>query len=130
MGRGAGDRAGVVVLDSQHAGVAGQQRGQFVRPRPIPGRAGRSLGARGEQHGLAARAERVAQRVRRDPVVVDRHRHGGQVRRGQQIERGRVAGILHSDPVTRPQPRLKYPLDPVERAADHGQVLRVDAVRP
>jgi hypothetical protein len=71
----------VVVFDDQNVASGGEHLGQACGPLLVPGRTGRGLCPRGEQHRPAATGERGLQRGRRDPALVQRHRHGAQVER-------------------------------------------------
>ena len=84
--------------------------------------------------GLRTTASRRVQRVgerRRQPCPCRSIATGRRAKpqRAQQIEEAGEARVFDRDEVARPQARLQGPLDPVEGAADHRQVLGVDPGR-
>ena len=61
-------------------------------------------------------------------MLVHRDRDHFHAQGDQQVERGRVPGILDDHPVARMQPRPEHPFDPVEGSTHDGQGAPVDPV--
>ena len=121
---GGGDVAGVVVLDHDRAGALGQYPRQLVRACLGHARAGRVVRARLQVHGDGVAGQRGGERVGAHALLVDRYPDDGGADRFQQVQHGRERRVLHQYVVAEAHHGGGDPVERVQRAVDHGELLR------
>ncbi len=112
------------------SGMSGEHRAQLARPGRVERRTRRVLPSWRHDRRDGAPSQRARQRGGEHAALVDRDGLEAQALGAQQVEQGRVTGVLDRDAVSGAQLRLQHPLDAVQRAADDADLLAGDPVGP
>lgn len=121
--RSARDRPEVVVLDNHELRGASQDGGKRACALGVVDRSGGVLPARSEDDGLGPVVERLLKRAGDHPALVDLDWPQRKPESAQEMKEAGIAGILNADEIARAKPGRQGALDPIQRAADHGEVL-------
>ena len=121
--RRAGDAAGVIVFEQEQIRTLPQNGAKPSRARTRDRRAGRILRPRGDDDRGGRQSHGSQECIGLHSFIVDRHRHGNERQRSQQIEDAGKTRIFDQNAVAGAELFAKNAFDAVERAADHRDVL-------